>query len=99
MFWFDETDNERYHHVTCTVETTKRTRLLITVGSAGATTTPNPIIKLVLGSGGLMFDINVADNPFAGLARQSDRGIFIRRDSSEALVALLRTIAPAKSNL
>jgi len=46
-----------------------------------------------------MFDINVADNPFAGLAMQSDQGIFIRRTSSEALVALLHTIASVKSNL
>jgi hypothetical protein len=60
---------------------------------------PNQIVKLVLGKGGLMFDINVADNHFAGLAMQSGRGIFIQRASSDALVALLRTIVSVKSNL
>ncbi len=60
---------------------------------------PNQIVKLVLCNGGLMFDINVADNPFAGLAMRSDRGIFIRHASSEALVSLMRTIASVTSNL
>ena len=99
VLWFDEAYNERHYHFYSALETAKRTRLLITVGTSGATTLPNQIVKLVLKNGGLMFDINVADNPFAGLAMQSDQGIFIRRDSSEALVTLLRTIASVKSNL
>jgi len=99
VLWFDETYNERHYHFNSALETAKRTHLLITVGTAGATTLPNHIVNLVLSNGGLMFDINVADNPFAGLAMQSDRGIFIQRNSSEALVALLHTIASALSNL
>jgi len=81
------------------LETAKRTRLLITAGTAGATTLPNQIVKRVLSNGGLMFDSNTADNPFAGPAMQSDRGIFIRHASSEALVSLRRTIASVTSNL
>jgi NAD-dependent deacetylase len=99
VLWFDETYNERHYHFFSALETAKRTRLLLTVGTAGATTLPNQIVKLVLGNGGLMFDINLADNPFAGQAMQSGQGIFIQRDSSEALVALLRTIVSVKSNL
>jgi NAD-dependent deacetylase len=99
VLWFDETYNERHYHFYSALETAKRTRLLITVGTAGATTLPNQIVSLVLSNGGLMFDINVADNPFAVLAMQSEQGIFIRRTSSEALVALLHTIASVKSNL
>jgi hypothetical protein len=45
-----------------------------------------------------MIDINVADNPFGGLAMQSGRGIFIRRTSSEALVALASTVVSVQSN-
>ncbi|WP_372683013.1 Sir2 family NAD-dependent protein deacetylase [Desulfosarcina sp.] len=99
VLWFDETYNERHYHHNSMIETAKRTRLLITVGTAGATTVPNQIVKRVISQGGLMFDINLADNLFAGLAMQSGRGIFIRRGSSEALVALLPTMASATSNL
>ena len=99
VLWFDETYNERHYHFNSALETAKQTHLLITVGTAGATTLPNHIVNLVLGNGGLMFDINVADNPFAGLAMRSDRGIFIQRPSSEALVALWRTIVSVESNL
>ena len=99
VLWFDETYNERHYHYYSALETAKRTRLLITVGTSGATTLPSQIVKLVLSNGGLMFDVNVADNPFARLAMQSDQGIFIRRASGQALVALLRTIASVKSNL
>jgi NAD-dependent deacetylase len=99
VLWFDETYNERHYHFNSALETAKRTRLLITVGTAGATTLPNHIVNLVLRNGGLMFDINVADNPFASLAMRSDQGIFIQRPSSEALVALWRTIVSMESNL
>ncbi|WP_319408711.1 Sir2 family NAD-dependent protein deacetylase [uncultured Desulfosarcina sp.] len=99
VLWFDETYNERHYHFNTALETAKRTRLLITVGTAGATTLPNHIVNLVLSNGGLMFDINVTDNPFGGLAMQSRQGIFIKGTSSEALVALARTIASAQVNL
>jgi hypothetical protein len=59
---------------------------------------PEAVWEWYLG-GGLMFDIDAADNPFAGLAMQSDRGIFIRRASGEALVALERAFASVKPNL
>ena len=99
VLWFDETYNERHYHFNSSLETAKRTRLLITVGTAGATTLPNHIVNLVLTNGGLMFDINVADNPFGGLARQSDQGTFIQGASSEALVPLARVAASTNYNL
>jgi NAD-dependent deacetylase len=99
VLWFDEAYNEHHYYYNSALEAAKRTHLLITVGTTGMTTLPNHIVNLVLNNGGLMFDINVADNPFAGLAIQSGRGIFIQRDSSQALVALLHTIASALSNL
>jgi hypothetical protein len=46
-----------------------------------------------------MFDINVADNPFAGLAIQSAGESLFSAIAVEALVALLHTIASALSNL
>ena len=97
VLWFDETYNERHYRFNSALETAKQTHLLITVGTAGATTLPNHIVNLVHGNGGLLIDINVADNPFARLAMQSDQGIFINCTSSEALVTL--ALRSAQSNL
>ncbi|WP_319526150.1 Sir2 family NAD-dependent protein deacetylase [uncultured Desulfosarcina sp.] len=99
VLWFDETYDERNYRFNSALETAQRTRLLITVGTAGATTLPNHIVNIVYSNGGQMIDINVADNPFAHVARQSDRGIFIQRASSEALEQLAGTIDDKNSDL
>ena len=91
VLWFDETYDEPNYRFHSALERAAHTRLLITVGTAGATTLPNHIVNLVFANGGLMIDINVADNPFASLARKSKRGVFIQRSSSEALVVLAET--------
>jgi NAD-dependent deacetylase len=88
VLWFDETYNERHYRFNSALETARRTRLLITVGTAGATTLPNHIVNLVVGSGGFMIDINVADNPFAAAAQKSRQGVFVKGASSAALVEL-----------
>ena len=46
-----------------------------------------------------MIDINVADNPFASLATGSGQGTFVKQTSSDALVAMVRAVALAQSNL
>ena len=92
VLWFDETYNEQHYRFDSAIETAERTDLLITVGTAGATTLPNHVVRLVLAHGGVMIDINVADNPFADLAAQSGRGCVVRHASSEALVELARVV-------
>ena len=99
VLWFDETYNERHFRFNTALETARLTGLLITVGTAGATTLPNHIVNLVHGHGGLMIDINVADNPFGNLANQSARGIFVKRAGSEALTALARAVVSSTPNL
>jgi NAD-dependent deacetylase len=99
VLWFDETYNERHFRFNTALETATQTGLLITVGTAGATTLPNHIVNLVHGHGGLLIDINVADNPFGSLAKQSVQGVFVKRAGSEALAALARAVASFHPNL
>jgi len=99
VLWFDETYDEPNYRFDSALETAQRTQLLITVGTAGATTLPNHIVDIVYNDGGLMIDINVADNPFGRVARQSGYGIFIQRASSEALSQLAGAIDDQRSNL
>ncbi|HSO18404.1 MAG TPA: Sir2 family NAD-dependent protein deacetylase [Desulfosarcina sp.] len=90
VLWFDESYNERHYHFRSALKTADRTRLLITVGTTGTTTLPSYVVERVLRGGGLMIDINVADNPFADLAIKSGRGIAVRRRSSHTLTELVR---------
>ena len=99
VLWFDETYNERHYRFHSALEAANRTGLLITVGTAGATTLPNHIVNLVHGHGGLIIDVNVADNPFGSLAKQSVRGVFVKRAGSEALAALARAVVSSPTNL
>jgi NAD-dependent deacetylase len=97
VLWFDETYNERHFRFTSALETAKQTRLLITAGTAGATNLPNHIAHLVFANQGLMIDINVADNPFAGLARKSQKGVFVHHTSSETMVKLANVVGTVKN--
>lgn len=99
VLWFDETYNERHYRFQSALETAKLTGLLITVGTAGATTLPNHIVNLVHGHGGLTIDINVADNPFGSLAKQSVQGVFVKHASSEALAELARAVVSSQPDL
>lgn len=99
VLWFDESYNEHYYHFNSALETALRTHLLITVGTTGTTTLPNHVVERVLRSGGLMIDINVADNPFADMAMRSGRGICVRGPSSLALAELASTIESIHTNL
>jgi NAD-dependent deacetylase len=97
VLWFDETYNERHYRFRTALQKASESRLLITVGTAGATTLPNHIVHLVVSGGGRIIDINVAGNPFGDLASRSDRGVFVNRPSSEALVALARVVGGESS--
>jgi NAD-dependent deacetylase len=99
VLWFDETYNERHYRFDTALETAARTRLLITVGTTGATTLPNHIVHLVHGNGGRLVDINVADNPFGRLAAHSEDGCFVRCKSGRALAELARAVQAAYTDL
>ena len=99
VLWFDESYNQRHYHFNSALETAQRTQLLITAGTSGATTLPNHIVGIVNRNGGLMIDINVADNTFASLVTQSKLGVAVQKPSSVALAELARASKMALSNL
>ena len=96
VLWFDETYNERFYRFDSAIQIANTTRLLITVGTAGATTLPNHIVNIVYGNGGLMIDINVTDNPFADMALKANQGIFVQSPSTKALASLADVAAEIK---
>jgi NAD-dependent deacetylase len=88
VLWFDETYDERYFRFESTLAAARATRLLIVVGTAGATNLPNQLALNVQARGGTVVDINIEPNPFSELARRSPGGAFLQGPSSRLLPGL-----------
>ena len=90
---FDESYNEHHYHFYSSLDTARRTALLIVVGTAGATNLPNQVAREVYQHDGVILDINIETNPFAQLAESSLQGFFLREPSAAALPAVLAAMA------
>lgn len=85
VLWFDEIYNEHQFRFRSSLQAAAATRLLIVVGTSGATNLPNQVAWTVLQNGGTIFDVNIAPNPFSQLAQQSRNGAFFQMPSSRFL--------------
>jgi NAD-dependent deacetylase len=95
VLWFDEAYNEHYFHLHSVLQIARRTQLLIVVGTSAQTNLPNQIVSEVYRHGGIIIDVNIAQNPFGLLAARYERGLAIQEPSGMALpriVELLETI-------
>jgi NAD-dependent deacetylase len=93
VLWFDEVYNEHFYRYHSSLQVAAETELLVVAGTSGATNLPNQIVWEVKKRGGIIVDINIAENPFADLALKSRRGFCIREPSSAALPRLLEAIS------
>ena len=93
VLWFDESYNEHHFRFQSALQAARATRLLIVVGTSGATNLPNQVAWTVLNNGGTIFDINIEDNPFAELARKSSGGAFLGFPSSRLLPELVKRMS------
>jgi len=85
VLWFDEMYNEHYFNFDSAMKCASKTDLLIIAGTSGATTLPNHVANTVLDLGKPIIDINIEENPFSEMARQSVGGRFIQTSSSQGL--------------
>jgi len=92
VLWFDEVYNEHYYRHQSSLKVAGDTELLIIVGTSGATSLPNQVVREVYSRDGIIIDINIEDNPFSNLALKSSRGFFIKEPSSKALPSILQIL-------
>ena len=97
LFW-DEYYDEPHYRLDSSLAAAGRTRLLIVVGTAGATNLPSQIVAAVLRRGGTIVDINIEADIFAEVARHSAGGIFLQGSSSEHLPTLADLMTPPAGN-
>jgi len=85
VLWFDEMYNEHHYRYHSSLKVAAETKLLLVVGTSGATNLPNLIVWEVKNRGNFIIDVNIAENPFSNLASKSRQGAFIQAPSSVAL--------------
>lgn len=95
VLWFDETYDETFFRFHSSMEVAAATRLLIVVGTSGATNLPNQVVRTVYGTGGSIVDINIEANPFSALAQASPGGAFIKSPAANALTHLVGILTAA----
>ncbi|MEW5909605.1 MAG: Sir2 family NAD-dependent protein deacetylase, partial [Thermodesulfobacteriota bacterium] len=81
VLWFDESYDEIHYRYVSSLETARKTKLLITVGTSGATNLPNQVVHEVKRSGGILIDINMEENPFSRAALSGKNGFFLKGKS------------------
>lgn len=92
VLWFDETYNEPLFSYDSSIDTAKKTKLLVVVGTSGATHLPNLIVNEVFWHGGTILDVNIGKNAFSGIAVRSKNGRFIQQTGSIALSEILSAL-------
>lgn len=78
ILWFDEYYDERTHKKFSALKVAKNTGILFVIGTSGATSLPQEIVKTTLKYGGYVIDMNIEDNHFSTLLNGKKRA-FTRR--------------------
>jgi NAD-dependent deacetylase len=91
--WFDESYDEHYFRFESALAAAKMTRVLIIAGTSGSTNLPNLVANTVHANKGTIIDININENPFSLLAKDSKRGRFINKSCSEGLAEILTQVS------
>jgi NAD-dependent deacetylase len=94
VLWFDECYDEENYSMQSALRAAGAADLLLVVGTSGATNLPMQIGELCWRRGAALVDVNPEDNPFAELARRSERGFFARGGAGERLPEIVAALAP-----
>ena len=86
---FDEYYDEEYFRFESCLAVAAHTDLLIIVGTSGATNLPAQVALTVGQNDKPIIDINIEENPFSEMARNSRGGMFIEQSSAAVLPKLV----------
>ena len=91
VLWFDECYDEEHFRFESSIVAAQSADALLVVGTSGATNLPMQVGQHAAGTGALIIDINIEQNPFSQLA-ESVGGYFIQAPSASVLPSLLDTL-------
>ncbi len=88
VLWFDESYDEHFFRFESSLRVASQTRVLVVVGTTGATTLPNLVAQRAVAAGATLLVINPEPNVFSELAEASG-GAFLEGTSGALLPSLL----------
>jgi NAD-dependent deacetylase len=94
VLWFDECYDEARFRLDSSLDAATAAELLLIVGTSGATSLPQAIVRRAVGAGALIVDINVELNPFSAVA-EATGGAFLQGPSAQILPSLLSEVGLA----
>lgn len=92
VLWFDESYDEEHFRFESTLAAASRAALVLVVGTSGATTLPNHVVRLAAARDAALIVVNAEESPFSELAERSTRGAFLRGTARELVPAVCRVI-------
>jgi len=95
VLWFDECYDEAHFRFRSALEAAHDAKLLLVVGSAGATNLPMQMSEIALRSGACLIDINPEDNPFRQMTQRAECGFSFEGESGIILPKLLAALRSA----
>jgi NAD-dependent deacetylase len=93
VLWFDEYYDENYYRMESTLRAAAEARLLLVVGTSGATNLPMQVGQIAFRRGAALIDVNPEENPFAEMALLSPRGFFARGTACDRLPEIARFLS------
>jgi NAD-dependent deacetylase len=93
VLWFDECYDEPLFRFESSLRAAAEARLLVTVGTAGATNLPSQMVHMAVASGASVIDVNPYANPFGDIAES--RGAWICGRSGDVIPELCAQLAAA----
>ncbi len=97
VLWFDESYDEPRFRFESSLEAAARAALLVVVGTSGATTLPNHVVRTVAERGAGIVVLNADPSPFTALADRLATGASWAARSAEALPALVDAIVALRA--
>jgi NAD-dependent deacetylase len=92
VLWFDEYYDEKYFKKDSVLRIAKNTGILFVIGTSGATTLPQMIVRSVLSRGGMIVEVNIEESYFSTLLEDKKKGVIVRQKSTPFLVDLKNEI-------
>ena len=92
VLWFDEVYDEERFRFTSSLTAASQAGLLLVVGTSGATTLPQLVVREALRVGAVVLDCNPDDNPFGEIAERAARGLALRAPADEVLPAIVAAV-------
>jgi len=92
VLWFDEYYDEQYFKRDSVLKISEQSGILFVIGTSGATTLPQMLVRNVLKFGGMAVEVNIEESYFSALLSSSEKGIIAKQKSTPFLTLLHKEI-------